>query len=128
MLDLFDTPTMEVNCPVRNESIVPLQALALMNGPFAERCGRALGERIIREVADDEAQQANLAYRLLFARLPTESERKAIIDFLALCVADRRRAEAAAGGEPMDEKRAKAMAWSQAALVLLNTSEFLFID
>src|SRR5206468_10536868 len=70
LLDLFDTPLMEVNCPERMVSTVPLQALALLNGPFAERNAAALADRILRTAPADEAGRITLAYRLLFARDP----------------------------------------------------------
>ena len=49
LLDLFDVPMMEINCPQRSSSIVPLQALALLHGPFAERSAAALADRVLRE-------------------------------------------------------------------------------
>ena len=51
MLDLFDTPMMEINCPERNVSTVPLQALALLHGPFSERNAAALADRILQTAA-----------------------------------------------------------------------------
>ena len=102
MLDLFDTPMMEINCPVRNESIVPLQALAMINGPFAERCGKALGDRILREAGDDFTKQADYAYRLLYARSPSEKEAQRAGEFLRC---DGRGAKWPAGASPAATKR-----------------------
>lgn len=118
MLDLFDTPTMEINCPQRNESIVPLQALALMNGPFAERTAAAVGEHVLATAGENVDRQCDVAYRLLFARLPTAKERTAITRLLATCAA-----EAQSQNKPASQS-----AWSQAALVLLNSNEFLHVD
>lgn len=128
MLDLFDTPMMEVNCPQRTESIVPLQALALMNGPFAERTAAAVGSRVLAAAGDNVDRQCDVAFRLLFARLPTAKERTAITRMLAACAAE---APPQAKTEQTDAQRQQATAeraWSQAALVLLNSNEFLHVD
>ncbi len=67
-LDLFDTPVMEVNCPERVVSTVPLQSLALLHGPFVERSAAALANRICDHTGDDSHARLSYAYRLLFAR------------------------------------------------------------
>jgi hypothetical protein len=108
MLDLFDTPMMEVNCPERTVSTVPLQALAMLHAPFAERNAAALADRILKGADDDTARIA-LAFRLVFAREPGPEEVKMIGEFLA-----------AVGGE----RRA---AWTQVALVLLNSNELVYV-
>jgi hypothetical protein len=124
---------MEVNCPQRTESIVPLQALALMNGPFAERTAAAVGERVLAAAGENVDRQCDVAFRLLFARLPTATERVAITRLLATCAA-----EASADAKPEEGKpeqteaqrkqAAAQRAWSQTALVLLNSNEFLHVD
>jgi hypothetical protein len=68
LLDLFDAPMMEINCPERNVSTVPLQALVLLHGPFAERNAAALAERILHSAPGDDAARIRWTYRLLFAR------------------------------------------------------------
>jgi hypothetical protein len=116
MLDLFDTPMMEINCPERSASIVPLQALAMLHGPFAETSAVALGERIVRAESNDEAR-ITYAYRLLFSRQPRAKERAAIHEFLKAV------AKETAGDAPTAQRAA----WTQAALVLLNSNEFVFV-
>jgi hypothetical protein len=116
MLDLFDTPMMEVNCPERGASIVPLQALAMLHGPFAETSAAALAERIVRAESNDEAR-ITYAYRLLFSREPRAKERAAIHEFLK-----------SVRKEPLaDAAAADRAPWLQTALVLLNSNEFVFV-
>jgi hypothetical protein len=110
LLDLFDTPMMEINCPDRGASTVPLQALVLMNGPFAERCAAALANRLLQSSADD-GDRIQLAYRLLFSRSPRAEEVDRLRRFLS---------------EAAHEASAQA-AWVQLALVLLNSNEFLYV-
>jgi mono/diheme cytochrome c family protein len=114
MLDLFDTPMMEINCPQRSESIVPLQALALLHGPFTERYAAALAVRIVGAAAEKEAR-IEFAFKLLFARQPSSEERWAMNEFLETV------ARELPGAEP------DAAAWTQAALVLLNSNEFIYV-
>lgn len=115
MLDLFDVPMMEINCPQRSSSIVPLQALALLHGPFAERSAAALAERVLREAPPTDEARLDYVWRLLYARLPRPAERQATLKFLADTISEK----------PGND--AIRTAWTQAALVLLNSNEFLYV-
>lgn len=126
MLDLFDTPMMEVNCPERVEAIVPMQALAMLNGPFAERVASALADRVLESgAADDEARIVYL-YRLLLARPPASSERLTLMALLESVSGDYLATKGAAASDA-DREAARRASWSQAALVLLNSNEFLYV-
>ena len=125
MLDLFDTPMMEINCPERTESIVPLQALAMLHGPFAQRGSAALAERIVNAAADDGAR-VELAYKLLYARAPSSSERQALVAFLDAGARETLGEKQATAGD-VEKGAAVRAAWTQAALVLLNSNEFIFV-
>jgi uncharacterized protein DUF1553 len=118
-------PMMEVNCPERPNSIVPLQALALLHGPFAEQSAGALAERVLREAADDNGRVA-LAWQLAYSRDPKPAEQKAMQDFLAAMVREKLGDGAATAASGPRHEADKA-AWTQAALVLLNSNEFLYI-
>lgn len=125
LLDLFDTPMMETNCTERKVSIVPLQALAMLNGPFAERAATALADRVLRDASND-ADRIDLAYRGLMTRTASAHERQAIADFLASVLAEQLGAKLATATDA-EKQAATRAAWIQAALVLLNTSEFLYL-
>ena len=125
MLDLFDTPMMEINCTERNSSTVPLQALAMLHGSFAERSALALADQVLK-AATDEASRLRFAYRLLFTREPKPTEAAAITEFLAAAANDQLGTKAPTVSE--DERTAAhKAAWAQAALVLLNSNEFLYV-
>lgn len=126
MLDLFDTPVMEVNCPERNVSTVPLQSLALMHSQFAESAAAALGARL-RASASDDAERIRYALRLAFSRDPTDVEMQAMLQFLDDV---RREAVASSTAEAgaVDPQAADELAWNQLALVLLNSNEFVYVD
>lgn len=124
LLELFDTPSMEVNCPERTVSIVPLQALAMLHGPQAERTAAALAERILAAAPADQ-ERLNWLYRTMLTRGPRPTEIQHFTGFL-----DEIRKEQLAGKAtptPEEQLAATRFAWKEAALVLLNSNEFLFV-
>lgn len=126
MLDLFDVPMMEVNCPQRSASIVPLQALAMLHGPFTEQSAAALADRILREAPPSDEARIDFACRLLYSRSPRPAEREVLASFLTSLTAEKL---ANASASPSDAQKSDAIraAWLQAALVLLNSNEFLYV-
>lgn len=123
LLGLFDTPVMEVNCPERNSSIVPLQALALLNGPSTERAASGLASRLLQAAKTDE-ERIVLAFRWLLTRAPREQETPRLLAFLA----DTRREHLAGKpANPDSEQAATLAAWRDLSLVLLNSNEFIFV-
>jgi hypothetical protein len=75
LLSAFDCPDPSVLTPARPSTLTPLQALSLLNSPFAHHCAAALAARLEREAPGDPAAQVARAYRLLFGRPPDEAER-----------------------------------------------------
>src|SRR5262249_2689619 len=100
-LDCAD-PSMRVD--KRNESLSPLQALALLNNGFMITQARHFAERLQREIPNDLARQIERANWLAFGRTPTAAERKKYIAF------------------------AKAYGLSNLCRALLNLNEFTFAD
>ncbi len=80
MFRTFDFPNPDASSSERFRTTVPQQALYLMNNHFvAEQA-----DKIATQVADLNPDDAvERLYTLLFQRLPTESERKLGIQFLA---------------------------------------------
>jgi hypothetical protein len=126
MLDLFDVPMMEVNCPQRSASIVPLQALAMLHGPFTEQSAVVLADRILREAPASDEARIDFACRLLYSRPPRIAEQEVLKDFLAALTSEKL---ANASASPTDAQKSEALraAWIQTALVLLNSNEFLYV-
>jgi hypothetical protein len=100
LLESFDCPDPTVMAPRRNRTITPLQALSLLNNPFAEHCGRSLAERVGGGEPDAQVRQV---YRLVLGRAPDDEELQLGREFVA------------AEGLP------------QFCLVLFNTNEFLHL-
>lgn len=74
VMEPFDLPVLDPNCPQRNSSTVSPQSLLLMNSEFVQEHARNLAERIIAEAGPDVRSQMVLAWRLVFANDPTETE------------------------------------------------------
>jgi hypothetical protein len=77
-LDCAD-PSMRVER--RNESLSPLQALALLNNGFMVTQARHFAGRLRRERPHDLARQAERAHWLAFGRAPTAAERAKSLAF-----------------------------------------------
>lgn len=125
LLDLFDVPLMEINCPERPTSTVPLQALAMLHSPVSDKAATALGDRIILSASNDP-DRIRFVFKLLLTRDPSASEQALIERFLV----DFMKQQLAEKPAPTEADRVAAhqAAWKQAALVLLNSNEFLYVD
>jgi len=77
-LDCAD-PSMRVD--KRNESLSPLQALALLNNGFMVTQARHFAERLQKESPNDLARQIERAHWLAFGRAPGAAERRKFIAF-----------------------------------------------
>ena len=74
LLELFDAPSVTINCGVRHTSTVPLQALALLNSDFVRQRAIAFAGRLEREAGADAAKRLRLAFRLALGRGPSDRE------------------------------------------------------
>jgi hypothetical protein len=66
----------------RDVTTTPLQALTLFNSDVVFGWSQALAGRVIREAGKDETAQLNRLYEILFARVPTKTEKAALKEFL----------------------------------------------
>ena len=73
-LAIFDGPDTGASTANRITSTTPLQALFLLNDPLVHEQASRLAARL-REAKPSDAERIDLAYELLFARLPTAEER-----------------------------------------------------
>ena len=137
VLDLCDTTKSSAE---RINTAVPTQALTLFNGEFVNRQARHLAERLIREAGPDPGDRIDGAYRLAFARFPTEDERKSLLAFLRE-EAERSATESnaptgpdpatgpSAGADPRRTRQeAEKQALVQLCRVIFNMNEFVYTD
>jgi len=72
-LELFDAPEASLVTGARETTTVPLQALYLMNGPFARRQAVAMAERVTRQPSRSQLDYAHL---IAFGRSQTQWEKE----------------------------------------------------
>lgn len=77
----FDFPSPDTAAVKRDQTTTPLQALWLMNNPFALECAKALAGKA-GDVKQRDAWTGTL-YREVLQRAPTGQEREAMANFLA---------------------------------------------
>ena len=108
LLTTFDAPDGQTACTRRNRSNTPLQALHLANDPVFVEIANGLAKRLIQETSPHEASRIDAAYEICFSRLPTDSERHRLQQFLA--------------SQQAENEEAK---WTLFSRVLLNLDEFI---
>ena len=81
-METFDLPENAVSCARRNQSIVPPQALSLLNGPLSIQAARDLAARIQRCENAEPSVQVEAAFSLALQREPTSDERRACLALL----------------------------------------------
>jgi hypothetical protein len=102
-MECLDCADPSQNVPVRNQTLTPLQSLALLNNPFTVRMTEHLAARLESEAAQ-LSSRIDRAYELCLARLPSEEERTLLV------------------------KYAEDHGLPAACRVVLNSNEFLFVD
>jgi hypothetical protein len=89
--------------PVRNQTLTAIQALAFLNNPMVVRQARYLAERV-ESLANNEAAQLDLLYRLSLNRPPTPYELDVLLPYI------------------------KEHGMPAACRLILNTNEFVYVD
>jgi cytochrome c553 len=116
-LRLFDFPDPNLTSEKRVVTTVPMQQLFVLNSDFMVRQAKALVGQLNADKLTDEGSRIELAYRMLFQRPPTESEKMLGLSFLAAPLP-----------EGIAADKVKLTAWEQYAQALLGTNEMVFVD
>ena len=126
LLQVFDQPTMSVNCTQRSMSTVSTQALTLLNGDTITRAATAFAERVTAEQSDDPVGRAVLT---AFARPATEIERKLLSQFFESQRAQYHGETAEADRDkPESLAAAKNKAHVDLCHMLMSSNEFIYLD
>ena len=104
LLSVLDCPSPSLAAPKRQETITPLQALALMNDSFVQRQAEKMAARVAAEAGGDNQAQVERAYAIALSREPTAEE-------------------SAAAQELVKTESLQELCWA-----LLNSSEFLYVE
>ena len=110
MMTTFDQCDTTMPTGRRDVSIVPTQALTLLNNAWVGERADACAASVLMNASGRE-QRVELAWQQALCRMPTPAERSAAVAHV----------EEMAGG---DEQAA----WASLCLVLFNTNEFVFVD
>lgn len=119
-LVLFDAPDANVSTDVRTNSIVPQQALFLMNNSFMQEQSAAFANRMLQVSKEDSARVAQ-GIEWAWSRPATSSDVSHGRDYLT-----RFRIESVRSG--LSEDDAERAAYSSFARVLLTSNEFFYLD
>ncbi len=114
VLQDFDLADTDGTCPVRFSSILPTQALALLNSDFANKEAKSFAARLRVEAPDDPKKRVQLALELALARPATEREVDYGTEFIEVMMREHKL--------PSEE------AFNRFALLVLNLNEFMFVD
>lgn len=116
LLSVFDAPDGTSTIAKRNVTTTAVQSLLLANSPWPIALSEKMAESLRNEQASTE-DQIRLAYRRCYARPPSEHELRLAMQFLD-------EQQQARG----DQQTGYAAALSDLCHVLLNSSEFIYID
>ncbi len=114
MMSTFDVADTDVSCPVRFNTTVPAQALAMMNSKFTNDHARLLAERIENSAPGDPSNLVQQGFQLVLGRPPRPVELKNSVDLI----------------ESMRQNYGHDLstALERFSLVMLNLNEFIFLD
>jgi len=103
LMEAMDCPDANMLAPKRNVTLTALQALSTLNDPFVLRQCEHFAERL-KAAGSTANNQVQMAFRLTLNREPTTGELRLMSDY------------------------ARRHGLANACRVLLNTSEFVFVD
>ncbi len=114
MMSTFDVADTDVSCPVRFNTTVPAQALAMMNSKFANDHARLLAQRIGKSAPGDPFSLVQRGFQLVLGRPPQPVELQNSVDLIELM--------------RQNYGHDLSTALERFSLVMLNLNEFIFLD
>jgi len=119
-LALFDGPDPNTSTGLRTSSIVPSQALYLLNNPFVTAQARGLADRLIA-YSPDALTKVELACQICWSRRPTSDEVQQALDYVS-CVSE------APHQSNLSPTQLESEVWTSYARVLFASHEFSYVD
>lgn len=121
MMELFDAPTTTDSCSIRSASVVPTQALILMNDEFIEDQAAALARRIVSPPSSNLGTAIELAHRITLGHVPSTNRFNRSLGFVEQQISTYQ-----SQALPWETARHKAL--TDFCHVLLNSSEFVYVE
>jgi hypothetical protein len=119
LFSAFDPPEVMVSCPRRMQTVVPTQALTLLNSPLARGQAAAFARRLADGCGADRERAVSRAWLLAFGRPVRAKEADQAGSFL-----ESRTAALRGHADPSPE----ASALAELCLALFNANEFVTVD
>ncbi|NQV28714.1 MAG: DUF1553 domain-containing protein [Rhodopirellula sp.] len=126
MLEVFDQPTISVNCTQRSTSTVSTQALTLLNSDAMTRAASAFATAVLAEQPDDPVGRAVL---IAFSRDTAPVEHAVLLNFFEAQQSrylDQHAEDVRGKAEVIAEARHKALA--DLCHMLMSANEFVYVD
>ena len=121
ILEVFDSPLIAVHCQQRGMSTTVLQSLAQLNSGFLFEKAEQMATRVAGDAGEDPAARIRLAFKIVLAREPLESELNEGLIFLKEQTDIHEAAEVASD-------QATRMALADMCHMLMSTNEFLYVE
>jgi hypothetical protein len=118
IMTMFDAPEPTQSVGERISTTVPTQSLAMMNSPFVRQQAEKLAQRIRPSNDLPLTASINQAYRIAFARSPSDAETKQMLGFIEA-------QQSLVAGVPAANTEQALIEFCQALLCL---NEFVYID
>ena len=122
----FDHPSPNATAPARFETIVPQQALFLMNSPFIIHQAKFLGSKIGERIDESVEAKIQTFYRDLFQREPIDEEMQIGLEFIKSMEDSAPSVTTHSQANPMPEEPLGP--WELYAQLLLSSNELMFLD
>ena len=114
ILQDFDLADTDGTCPVRFQSILPTQALAMMNSEFINEEAVSFAKRLRSEAPEDPRRQVGLALEIALSRPATDRKLDYGMELVEVMM--------------REHQLSKEDAFNRFALLVLNLNEFFFVD
>jgi mono/diheme cytochrome c family protein len=122
-LETFDYPAMNPNCVERRDSLVPIQALHLLNNGMVQDLAGHLAQRVSVEQSGDRAKQLERIYWLCLSRPPSDREKAVGLEALETLTKQWAASSPSAKAETTHIK-----ALTTFTHAIMNSAAFLYID
>jgi hypothetical protein len=113
MFEAFDMPDTHESCARRSNTVSPSQSLELLNNELVMDWARSMASRVLNDAGLTPEVQVDRAYRLAYARTPSDEERMVALRFLERHT------------EIVKDRGAAFVDFCQ---TLLNSNEFLYMN
>lgn len=111
-MELFDAPTTTDSCSVRLNSVVPTQALLLMNDEFVEDQAGYLAQRAMQREDEDLERTVERMFAFTLSQPPDAAQQREAVAFV----------------KAREGQTSRAAALTDLAHVLFNSSQFLYVE